>query len=271
METILIYTDFSEAALAAARYGASLSGQTNASRLILYHSYPATSEISEVPVANTMDDLKANSVEQLKNLKGLLQPLAGNVLIEYRTNDKSLTEATNEIVREEKADLVVMGISEKTILEEKLTGSKTMQTAKKSPWPLLIVPSNATFEKITSAVFLTDLKNVRETTPARELKKFVNEMKAKLFVLNVDYQEKHFHPDTVLEQESLHHLLDKFHPEIHYVENKDITKGIMQFAIKHQIKLIIAAREKHTFLEKVFHKSITKELAFHSHIPLLIL
>ncbi|MBK7099112.1 MAG: hypothetical protein IPH58_13130 [Sphingobacteriales bacterium] len=51
----------------------------------------------------------------------------------------------------------------------------------------------------------------------------------------------------------------------------DIDASINQFAIDHKASIIISLHQVKSFVNSLFHKSITKRLAWHSKIPLMVI
>jgi hypothetical protein len=69
----------------------------------------------------------------------------------------------------------------------------------------------------------------------------------------------------------LDRLLKEFSPTYHFIENESFTAGINLFSEKNHIDLIITMPKKHGFFDSLFKKSHTKKLAFHSHLPLMVM
>jgi len=88
-------------------------------------------------------------------------------------------------------------------------------------------------------------------------------------VLNVDHKSSHFKPDTPQESILLHTLLEDLNPKYDFIEDANIEVGIEKFAEKHDLDLIITIPKKHKLLEGLFRKSHTKDLIFHSHLPIM--
>ena len=108
-----------------------------------------------------------------------------------------------------------------------------------------------------------------ETTPAAAILEMVNTFNAELHVLNVDYHDKHFKPDTPEQSVLLHTLLESAKPVYHFIEHRDVEDGINEFADKNNLDLLITIPKKHKLLEGLFHRSSTKELIVHSHVPVM--
>ena len=51
-----------------------------------------------------------------------------------------------------------------------------------------------------------------------------------LLVLNVDYKNRHFSPDTPEESILLHTMLEDLNPVYQYIEHPDVAEGINMFA-----------------------------------------
>jgi hypothetical protein len=97
----------------------------------------------------------------------------------------------------------------------------------------------------------------------------VKEFSAELHVLNVDYKNSHFKPGTPQESVLLHTLLEDLNPKYDFIEDSNIEAGIEKFAEKNDLDLVITIPKKHKLLEGLFRKSHTKDLIFHSHLPIM--
>jgi nucleotide-binding universal stress UspA family protein len=64
-------------------------------------------------------------------------------------------------------------------------------------------------------------------------------------------------------------LLSGMNPTYDFIENKNVNEGINDFAEKNNIDLIITLPQKHSFLESLFEKSVTRELLHHTYIPVM--
>lgn len=270
--TIVIFTDFSDAALNATNYAAALAGQLNSSRLLICYSehIPTPMEMHTQSIRLTEQEHERH-LEQLMTLKDELRPRLNNqIAIETNIDQRPLDEIVSGYNEDQSVGLIVMGIAGKNRLERTFIGSTTIRVARITAIPLLIIPEHTTFKTIEKVVFACDLKKVSKTTPALAIKRMVNTLGAKLYVLNVDHNEEHFNPDSIAEMTDLHQLWDNEQPEYHYTDNEDIAKGVMDFADKHQMHLVIAVPKEYGFFENLFHNSLTRKLAYHIHLPLLL-
>ncbi len=272
MKTILLPTDFSVAAKNAASYAMGFASQVGASRLVLYNAYQTPVNVDPaMPTIQLLDieDLKASSEEGLNNFK---QQLGDNnttgLTIETLSEFNVLAENIDEICERVGADVIIMGITGKSKVEEVLIGSNTISVADNTTVPVIIVPSDCKFEPIRNIVFACDFKKVEQTTPVNPIKRVLNETGARLMVLHV---EKKHNENLPAQKQVLDSLLASCSPEYHFVENDNIIEGINQFAHQANADLIITIPKRHGWFESMFRTRHTKKLAFHSHLPLMII
>jgi nucleotide-binding universal stress UspA family protein len=180
-----------------------------------------------------------------------------------------LQEGLNNICEEIKPDLVVMGLTGKTRLTKLIVGSNTIQAVHDLTYPVLVVPPQATFIPIRKIGFACDYKKVKETTPVNLLQKFVRDFNAELHVMNIDFENKYFGPESVQENIQLYEMLEDYKPEYHNIESEDITLGINHFAEKTKIDWMVVIPKKHNLLHRIFGRSHTQDLIYHTHIPVL--
>jgi nucleotide-binding universal stress UspA family protein len=276
METLLVPTDFSPTAKNAALYALQLAEQLAAKKIVLYHSYEIPVTIDPmVPGIQMLDmeSLKESSEKNLEIFKGELLALANGIAIDTISEYGALTQGLDEVCAKVNAGLVVMGITGGGVLEEKLIGSNTLSVAKHTKLPVIIVPADSRFTRIEEIMLTSDFDKADKAIPVDLVRKILAETKAKLFVFNIeedDVIEKY--PSTIMgESYAIHSLLQDMNPEYHYSTNTNYVEAVNDFAVEYQIDLIISIPKKHGFFERLFSSSHTKQLAFHSHVPLMVI
>lgn len=275
MESIIITTDFSEAAMNAARYAAGLAKAIGISRIVLYHSYDNAPAATDIPVAE-MDTTLAHegsllALEIVERELGLVLGSDSAISIELVANGLPLELGVEQLAEQWRAGFAVVGTTGKSGLEKFFVGSNTVSLATTCPVPLLIVPKEAEFEPIENIVFACDLKKVTRSTPVSEIGWWLDRLQAKLLVLNVALEGKRFNPDMIPEQYKMHELLDGFNPSYHYEEGEDIAEEIADFAEDEDAGLVISVPKSYGFFEGLFHRSVSRKLLDKSEVPLLLL
>jgi len=280
MQTIIVPTDFSNTATNAAAYAVHFANQINVKRILLFHAY-------ELPIALDplmpgvqmleLDTFKDAAIKNLDNFRDQLRSTFPNSNIQFDVAVEygSITGGLIMIAEKEKIELIIMGITGGGAIEETLIGSNTTSVAGALGVPVLIIPPHATFRSVEKIMLACDFNYADQYIPLGIIRELLNETKAKLLVFNleVDMEESdNKYPVTVVgEGFAVHTLLQEFNPEYHFAKNSEYVLGINEFAESNGIEMIISVPKKKSFFEKLFIKSSTKKLAFHTHLPLLVI
>lgn len=275
MNTILIPTDYSETSKNSAHYAIGLTKQLGVKKVILYNAYqqPITTDpaINAVEFYN-LEDFRKISEEGMQRFLADLKQTASDVEFETVTEFNILSNGIEDLCRNNPSiDLIVMGITGGGKMEEVLIGSNTIHVAKHITIPMIIVPADATFKPVKNIVLACDFKHVVETTPVAPIKQILDATHAKLMVLNVDHNNKDLSSDTPFESLMLDTLFEGYDLQYYFVDNADFAEGINQFAEENNVDLIVTIPKKHGWFEGLFRRSHTKMLAFHTHIPLMVI
>lgn len=276
MQIVLVPVDFSETATNAAKYAIELGKQIQAKKVILYHSYelPVMSDGGlAVPLLVGVEDVKKTSTEALEKLLATLKediqyvPFEIELYNSYGGVVKGITDA----VKEKNASLIVMGITGGNALEQTLIGSNTIDVSKETTTPLIIVPAKATYKPIRNTVLACSLNNIYDNMPIDAITNFVNDTKSNFQVLHVETKENMAdYSGTNFESMALNTLFAEHLPKYHFVHNSSFIEGVNEYTEKNLIDIVIVVPQKHGLFESIFTKSHTKQLAFHSHVPIMV-
>lgn len=271
MRRFLVPTDFSETSKNAAHYAVQLASTVPDSIVILYNVYdkiPAGADGS--PLGIEEDDRKTILNQALKNMEIELHE-DSTVRIEYVAEvGSNLVESMTRYVRYQGIDLVIMGITGATRLEQIMIGSNTLNFVNEGVCPVIIVPPNAKFEAIENVMLLSDFKNVEYTTPVNAIRNFLQLFRPVLHIVNVDTEHYvELTEDYKAERNKLERIFQEFDPQFSFMRLYDFLDAINSFAHDRNIDVIITIPRSHGFLSGLFKSSHTKRLAYHSHVPLL--
>ncbi len=271
MKRIVVPTDFSASATSAMNYAVEMAKEIGAA-VHLYHVYQVPVAVSDVPVVIvSVEELKKNAEEQLDYLKKGLAHITSDkpVTVTTEATMGNTVDELEELCKRMHPFMVVMGSRGSTGMERILFGSTTLTAIKHLTCPVIVVPPGSNYKGIKKVGFACDFRKVIETTPTHYIEELVRLFGASLHVLNVDYENKHFKPETPEESLYLHTLLKDLNPQYHFIEEKDIEDGINKFAEENNLDLVITIPKKHKLLDGLFRKSSTRQLVFESHIPVL--
>ncbi len=270
MKTILVPTDFSPAAENAAHYAADMALAINATVLLL-HVYQPPVIYSEVPVVVDDTEVIHSYERSLSELKtNLRKKTSSKVKIETEIRSGIFFNELKAVCKYRKPYTVIMGSQGTTQAERILFGSHTIYAMKHLISPIITVPPGASFGSLKKIGMACDFNDVVDTTPVDELKMMVSDFKAELHLLNTGEQEV-FDPGQVYEYGLLRKILEGLKPHFHYISSKNTDQAIIDFAVTNELDLLIILPKRHNLLDKLIHKSHTKQFVLHSHVPVMAL
>lgn len=271
MKKLLVPTDFSDTSKNAALFAAQMAADIQNATIVLIHvSDKITGGSDGSPLTEDDDDRRVILSQALGQLKDELLAVA-NVPIEFvMEKGTSLVDNLSRYVRHQGIDLVVMGITGATRLEQIFMGSNTLEMAKESACPVLIIPPDAKYRKIKNVVLASDFKEVDTTIPLSPLKATLDLFKPTLHIVNVDSEHYvELTDEYKAERSKLETMLKNYAPEFYFIRQYDFFDAISQFAEDKNIDLIVTVPRERSFLSGLFKTSHTKKLAYHSHVPII--
>jgi nucleotide-binding universal stress UspA family protein len=268
MKTILVPTDFSNAAMNAAEYAMSFAKEINAN-VLLMHAYNVPMALAgDVPIlAITPEELQKDNEKLLKKEAARLKKKT-NVEIKYKAK---MGLAVDEIREEEKkVDFIVMGMTGAGKLSEFLLGSITTATLKKVKTPVIVIPEKVNYKSPEKIALATDyaLINIDTLDILKELAKTFG---SKIYVVNVKEQKEEVSVKGVNAETKWEAQLSGTEHFYFFPEHDDLVEGVNEFVKTEKADMVAVIPHRYNLIEGLFHKSFSKKMAFHTQVPLLIL
>lgn len=274
MKTILVPTDFSETSINAIEYAAELANLTKA-KIILFHVYhvPFVTNDVSVMMPSTLDEMEGSSLRDLKNIqKSICLKYGHKFKVECKCVCGFAVEEINFFTKENKIDLIVMGMQGAGYLEEQIIGSITTSLISKGSCPVLAIAKKVKFRNIKKIVLACDYLGTNDKLLLEPLKEFARLFKSHISILNV-IRELGEVPTLkkAVGGIKLEHLLEDINHTFHYAKNEDVVEGINEFVSEQRMDMVVMIPHLHSLLENIFQEPNTKKMAFHTTIPLLAL
>lgn len=268
MKRILVPTDFSNAADNAAVYAAQLSKKTKA-EVVLLHVYHIPPSDPVVPtMAFSPSDLQELSDNSLKEKVSELHKKTG-ITAKYESR---LGFAVDEILeQEEQYDLIVMGMRGAGPISEAFFGSISTDTLRKTKKPVIIIPEKAQYKDPKNIVFACDYDANTNIKSLEYLKEVASKFKSEISIVNVVQDSSILSPEEATAGLKLEHALSDIKHSYFFPENDNLVEGINDFAHVHDADLIAIIPHRHNLIERLFRRSTSKKIAFHTDLPLLAL
>jgi len=270
MKKLVVPVDFSATSENAAVFAGNLAIFYGA-EIWLYHAYEMPVGIGEVawPLF-TAKELQSAADHQLEIIKETVQQnLRSKVTFHAKAEMVSFTEGLADFCEEIKPDMIILGLSGKDALAKLIVGSNTIKVIQQLQYPVLVVPPKATFSPVVKIGFACDYKKIEETTPVELLKKVVKDFNAELHILNVDFNDANVDEDVLNGSITAKSLFSDINPVYDSIESESVTEGLNKYADEKGLDWIVVIPKKHTLLQKIFSRSHSKDLLYHTQLPVL--
>ena len=254
---VIVPTDFSKTSLNAAHLAARmLVGQYDVT-LVLFHVFE--------------DPGKEAAVKQ--ELRQLKDSLIDESIVKIETvaecsND--FIESLDRKVRYLDAGLVVMAITEKSKLEQVITGSNSLRMIERNLCPVLVIPYDAKYNEIKNVAVASDFKDVQNSIPLVPVKKVLSIFKANLHIVNINSEiYVSLSEEYLAQRKAMLDMFKEFRPEFYFITTFDFHETLRQFIADKQIDLVLTFPRKHSFINNLIKGNNTKKLVYESSIPVL--
>ncbi|MBZ4187894.1 universal stress protein [Niabella beijingensis] len=283
MKKILALTDFSENAQHAVQYALTLAAAWRAG-LYLLHTYEppvlfqadasggvapegAPGLLNYTLMMEQSEALAEASTQKINALKEAISASHPDIAVTAQVTEGFLGDVANDLTEKAAIDLVLMGIKGKSGLEKILIGSNAIKAIEGIQAPLLIVPENADNVLPVKIALASDLELLSEGTIAA-LEQFFNGLPvADLLIVNVN-----MNPSDPVNQEKVSAIkaqLQAFNPVIHFLEAQHVETGLETFVAENGISLLVFIHHERSWVGQLFHKSVSKQIAWNTNIPVL--
>ena len=273
MNHILVPTDFSENARNALQFAYNLARAVDA-RIYLFHTYHIPYIHAEMPAG--MYQTAINEAEQ--EAKQNMEKLANDVLKQGTdevvpfTYDCKLGFAVEEILNyaeEQKVDMILMGTQGINGVADVIFGSITSSIVDKAECPVLAVQENSAYREIKNVAFATSYDK-SDLKALQDLVDFVTPFNAAIKVVHVNEEGESIEKRQEEEfKEKISGKIEYNKLEFEVCQADDVAQGINRYVDEHDIDIIAVMKKKRGMFHNLFHRSITRKMAFHAKVPLL--
>jgi nucleotide-binding universal stress UspA family protein len=269
MKNIFIVTDFSNASQNAGRYGVELAKYFEAG-VFLFHAYQAPVQVPESYFIYNSEDVWSTVKEQLTIEAATINP-EQTVNIEICGGEGIPSKVIMHEAAVRKADLIICGMKGMGTTIRKIFGSTTTALAAKTDIPVIVVPEKANFRPPKNIALANDMDPETSSVTLNLLKELGEKFVSKLSIVWVVNEgvdganEMRFQPKAFINE------LKELDPVLEFPSGSSITKTLDSFVKDHAIDMIAMIPHKRDLIERFITDSITKNMIFHTEIPLLVL
>ncbi|GAB3432113.1 universal stress protein [Niabella aquatica] len=277
MKNIMVLTDFGAVARHAIDYACHLCNDVRIENLYLLNTFEAIPlyDASEAGVlALNAEQTEQVEESRLENLKQLKKEVAlwlhtTHIISLIATGD--LIDTVNEICKEKNIDLVVIGVKAKEMLEEVFFGSHTYKAIEHIHTPVLVVPAQAAIQSPENVLLAADFDNLGSSTTMQKVKSFLEGFKTQKLAAIHKIADSGNAGRTRKHAEDLESYFKDHQCEVNLIdEDTYLPNAINDHAKRSNASLIITIHKTRGFFSGLFHKSMTKQIAWHSTLPVLV-
>ncbi|MCB0629954.1 MAG: universal stress protein [Lewinella sp.] len=268
---ILVPVDFSDTALKAYRFAQRIAAGTAAELHLLHVTYPQMENIDHPlePSGSATDARTALLEERMAQFvadaewKGE-RTLKISTLIEVGAIIPVIRKKARDY------DLIVMGTRGEHALIESLLGTVASDVVIHATCPVVVVPQYTDKNEMTSIAYAVDLKWVNE----KRLLEWSDLLNVPQRVIHLVFFGDANDPKVPVHLQKLKKSLAAHLPDstiyTHKLRKHELVEDLSQFSEQNEIDLLIMYRGRNSWKRKLFHRSLTRQMAGKTKIPLLV-
>lgn len=265
---LLVPTDFSKPAKTALLYAVHMSKKLQGEITVLWFNSIQSSKKTLTKWKKLEADMIAIAREDAEHfVKEVLAEAKSRIKIEYHfTSGASFAESVDDYAVKNNFDMIVMGTKGATGLKKVVIGSHAAAMIDHSRIPVLVIPEKAAFRPLKKIVYASTLYNV-------DLE--IKTVAAFAAVFNASLHIVHVSPKFSVAKQDKAFLVDLIktagYSKVVYrnVKGDDVAKALDEYLAESDADMLTVFTHKLDTYEKLFGKSVTRQLAFHAHVPLL--
>ena len=264
---LLVPTDFSENSFHAAAYAVTLAKVKPGSRIHLIH---VLTPIMNDPVI--IRDIEEEAINALEKIKTDLKSRCPMCSISHSVKIGDTVAEIDKAAKDLNAGIIVMGIQGLGKTRRLLFGSNTVSLINKATCPVLVIPENSSLNAPQKIVFATDYYD-SDVDALQQLVPIATAFDSEIVMVHV-FDESDDEQSELIMINFMSAEVFKIIPysrityRVYYSENT--AQGIKEFCEFTGANLLVLSARKHSVFQKLFGKSVTKDLSYNGEIPMLI-
>lgn len=264
---ILVPTDFSDNANNALDFATEIATKEKAKITLLYAFYAVYDFAAQA--TEIISNIERDAKNQMKEISDRLKKQG--VEIDYEVIQGSVATAVTSFAYRQEYDLIIMGTQGASGIKKALIGSNTSHVVKDTMTPVLTVPNNADLPSKTKFCVALELLNEKET----QFKKLFQLTEKMGLPYEFFHICKDLSFDKKIELRGLEAYIKETYPAIEasfQVSNADHEEeGIRNYLDKNPSSILVTFSKDKTFYEYLFNKSTSVKMAYHTHVPMLVI
>ncbi|HUZ60409.1 MAG TPA: universal stress protein [Hanamia sp.] len=279
MQKIVVPTDFSKNALIAVTYSSEVAQKTGAAIYLLHVLEPGVDVlIDSVAQVNVFtSEIVKGKMEQLAIVQKTNLENYPGIKVKTELARGTVVNSILDFAEGQQAAIIIMGTAGASGLKEFFMGSVAGETIRRAKIPVLTIPASYQMKESDKMLLATNHfeKNV---ALLKKIIAFSQLFSAVIYVVvfvDTDVEGIPEFKEYTNKLSQYIHFLEQTFPEIRFegevLDGKDFEITIDRYCNKHEVDIISMITYPKTSLDRILQKSVSKKMAFHSTIPLLVI
>ncbi|MBS1650834.1 MAG: universal stress protein [Bacteroidetes bacterium] len=262
---IIVGIDFTKSSENALKYAITLAKHSN-SELLLFHLYgsPVALTNSGLYYMN-YDNSKPETDKKLQKFAEKIIKSDTSILFKISSSSGLFKTEIEKLIKKNNVHSVVLGLGSKSKINRFIYGSHVTDIAGKINCPVIIVPESYKIHSLGLTLIASDNMQQINNKCIGQIKDFINSTQSKIKVVHLKTPNELIQnkPERLVFGDIKVPLITK--KSINIVEG--ITKSVRQF----KANTVLCIYRRHSFIYRFFNDSTTKEIAFSSKVPVVII
>lgn len=277
MEKILVLTDFSDNAMKACLYAAEIAHKSGAIVYLLHVIEPVIDRIRQPnPLHGKLEEeIIKNRFSEVHAIRRSVLSLFPSIKIESELASGAVTASILECARKKDVDLIIMGTKGATGLKEIFMGSVATDTIVHATLPVLAIPEAYKMEIPDAILFATNHfeENTDLLEPIIGLAKLFPATIHTVVFWDTHHIDESSYLSNTMQLNNYMDFLKRSFPDVAFkgevLKGENFEQTIVNYDEKNEVDIIAMITYPKSFWDRFLRKSITKQMTFHSKIPVL--
>jgi nucleotide-binding universal stress UspA family protein len=271
MINLLVPTDFSDLSLVAIEYAVKMANRMNGTVTLLH----VMDKVVKPTRVSMREEAKAIGREASALARERFVPVVeeaerfnktGNPIVVKLRRGRSFSDTVRLFAKRNQIGIIIMGTKGASGITKYVLGSNTVSVMEASRIPVLAVPARAQFKNFKNIVYAADLKYLEDELDV--MKPILKLLDATLHLLHVCDKAKEVE-QLQLDVKNILRKVDYRKSTVMIKSGKPIDRTIDSYVKELKADMVTMFTHKRKAYENLFHRSMTKKMAFQSHVPLL--
>lgn len=272
MTKILVPTDFSPTAEMAFNFALKLASKIN-SEIVLYHVFtPLENLYIDTEAERDAYNLKTSSelIQKLNNLKAKVASEYSSITVSTVLGRSPIIESILDYAEDNHFQLIIMGTQGASGIKKVIIGSQAARIIEDAKIPVLLIPDEFSGEIPKKVLFATTC-NVHDKEALSTVLRWTAPLQPKFTIVHICEDETNgVHPTLKDYDVAIPESFNKDDLSFRRVSSSYATETMERLAADFPYDMLAMIRRRKTFFGRIFLKSLSRDMAYLTTCPLLI-